>query len=195
MSNVLSAVPQTASHFPPGSNATDTSPKGPGPHPYETYEEAAIVGRRRTLEEFPPISVGTAGTAYRFRAECQRDADLFLRAISRFIEPSWQMSPIERYPDVEVSFTLSAEISPRNLLWIACAIIDGHVLAQTLEANDRYTGERDFFRDIDIRAASMMPAPEVLAEFRKGLAWYVKSLKFLLADAKEFAANLQAIAS
>jgi hypothetical protein len=195
MSDVLSAIPHAVSHHPPSGNTAAASPKGPGTYPYETYAEADAAGRIRALEEFPSVSVGTAGTAYRFRAECPRDADLFLRAISRFIEPSWCTVPITFYPDVEVSFTLSADISPRDLLWVASVIIDGHVLAQTLESDGRYTGERDFFRDIDVHDPSMMPAPKVLAELSKGMAWYVKSLRFLLTDAKEFVASLKAIAS
>jgi len=162
---------------------------------FDQFIRPRIEGRLRTLEHFSPVAKDTVGTKYRFRAECPRDADLFLRAISRFIEPSWTMTPLTYYPDVVVSFEVSKEISPRDLLWIAFCISDGHVLVQTLEKNCDYTGKRDYDRELDIHDPETMPSAAVLAEMRKGLAWYVKSLKFLLADAKEFAANLQAIAS
>jgi hypothetical protein len=151
--------------------------------------------QQRALGKFPSNAKGTRGTKYRFRAECPRDADLFLRAISRYIEPSWTMTPLGWYPDVEVTFTLAKNISPRSLLWIACVITDGHVLVQTLEKEGEYTGKRDYFREIDIQAPRNIPSPKVLSEMKKGLAWYVDSLEFLLGDAKDFAVILAAASS
>lgn len=162
---------------------------------FDKFIRPRIEGRLRTLEHFSPIAKDTVGTKYRFRAECPRDADLFLRAISRFIKLSWTMTPLTYYPDVVVSFELSKEISPRDLLWIASRISDGHVLVQTLEKDSDYTGERDYDRELDIHDPETMPSAAVLADMRKGLAWYVKSLKFLLADAKEFASHLRTIST
>jgi hypothetical protein len=105
------------------------------------------------------------------------------------------MAPLTYYPDVVVSFELSKEISPRDLLWIASCISDGHVLVQTLEKDSDYTGKRDYGRELDIHDPETKPSPDVLAEMKKGAAWCVESFKFLLADAKEFASHLRAIST
>src|SRR4051812_39642496 len=72
----------------------------------------AINGRIRALSEFPAISEGTIGDRYRFRAECPRDAELFIFSILWFIDPSWTIVPITYYPDVDVTFSIRKEISP-----------------------------------------------------------------------------------
>jgi hypothetical protein len=145
-----------------------------------------IAGPKRMLSKFPSKSKGTIGNRYQFRAECNRDAELFTRTILWFIEPSWTMLPFENYPDVEVTFTLKKEISPRSLLWIACSIVDGHTIVQTLEREDKYTGNRDYHRRMDVDNPRYKPSALVLADMKKGIAHYVKTLKILHADAKEF---------
>jgi hypothetical protein len=170
------------------------SPKGPGAFSHLPYHEAEELGRMRALKEFSASSKDTVGTKYRFRAECPRDAELFLRPLIHFIERSWSIVPLGYYPDVEGVFTLSKRISPRDLLWFASSIVDGHVLVQTLEKEKDYTGERDFFRRIDVHDPKYLPSPTVLNEIKKGMAWYVESLEHLLADAKEFASALEEMA-
>jgi hypothetical protein len=152
-----------------------------------------VNGHSRALEEFSPISVGTIGDRYRFRAECHRDAELFIFSILWFIEPSWTILPLTYYPDVEVKFSIRKEISPRDLLWAASSIIDGHVLVQTLEKEDRYTGKRDYERELDVHEPDYKPSADVLRDMKKGAAHHIKSLKHLLAEAREFAENLKAI--
>lgn len=169
------------------------SPRGPGAFGDMPYEQARALGYIRALEEFPAVAEGTVGTKYRFRAECKRDADMFLSAISTFIEPNWTLTPPTSYPAVEGSFTLAGEISPRNLLWVACAIVDCHVLAQTLDQEKSYNPQRDYFRRIDTHNPEFVPSTEVLVEIKNGMARYVKSLKYLLEDAKEFMASLKNI--
>lgn len=159
----------------------------------QEIEAKYIDGRRRTLEEFSPTSNGTIGDKYRFRAECHSDAELFIQAISPFIEPSWTMLPSRYYPDVVVAFSIIEEISPRDLLWIACSIVDGHVLVETLEKEDLYTGKRVYFRKLDVNVAEYKPSATVLKEMAKGVAHHTESLKYLLADAKGFAKILKAI--
>ena len=153
----------------------------------------AINGRNRALREFSPNSKGTIGDRYRFRAECHRDAELFIRAILWFIEPTWKISPASSYPDVGVTFSIRKEISPRDLLWVASSIIDGHVLVQTLEKEHKYTGKRDYERELDVHDPEHKPSADVLKDMEKGAAHHIKCLKHLLADAKEFAKNLKAI--
>ena len=150
---------------------------------------------KRALKEFSSNSTGTIGYRYQFRAECHRDAELFLRAIIHFIEPSWTISPISYYPDVEVKFSIMKEISPRALLWIACSIVDGHVLVETLEKEDKYTGERVYQRDLDVNAAEYKPSAAVLKDMKKGAAHHIASLKHLLSDAKVFAENLKELSA
>lgn len=154
-----------------------------------------IHGRDRALKEFSPNSEGTIGDRYRFRAECHRDAELFICAILWFIEATWTISPLTCYPDVEVSFSIKKEISPRDLLWVASSIVDGHVLVQTLEKEDRYTGARDYQRELDVREPKYKPSADVLKDMEKGTAHHIKYLKHLLADAMESAANLRALSA
>jgi len=150
-------------------------------------------GPGRALKEFSPNSEGTIGDRYRFRAEGHRDAELFIRAILWFIEPTWEITPASMYPDVGVTFSIRKEISPRDLLWVASSIIDGHVLVQTLEKEDKYTGKRDYERELDVHDPEHKPSADVLKDMEKGAAHHIKCLKHLLADAKEFAKNLKAI--
>ncbi len=187
------SISQPELHLPPENGALQSPSSAPPTSLYVMSLQNEIDEQNRLLKEFPSDAEGTIGTRYRFRAECQRDADLFLHAILFFIEPSWKMSPISYYPDIDVTFSISREISPRDLLWIACSIVDGHVLVQTLEKEGAYTGERDYERDIDVHASEFKPSAAVLADMKKGASLYVKRLKFLLTDAKEFAANLKVI--
>lgn len=163
-------------------------------HSHFDYYRECIEGRQRALEEFLAVVEGTVGNKYRFRAECHRDASLFLHAILAFIHPSWTMEPIERYPDVEVGFTLDKPISARDLLWIASCITDCHVIVQTLEREERYTGNRDYYREIDIHDPTLRPQPYVLAEMKRTSAAHISHLKHVLSDAKQFVADLRVIA-
>lgn len=159
----------------------------------DAWEVEEVNGRKRALEVFSSSAEGTIGDRYRFRAECSRDAELFIQAIQCFIEPAWSISPHSYYPDVGVKFSIIKEISPRDLLWIASFIVDGHVLVQTLEKEDRYTGKRDYHRRLDVREPQYKPSKDVLKEVKKGVAHRIQSLKHLLADAREFAQELRVI--
>lgn len=152
-----------------------------------------INGRNRALQEFSPISEGSIGDRYRFRAECHRDAELFIFSILWFIEPTWTISPLTYYPDVVVTFSIRKEISPRDLLWVASSIVDGHVLVQTLEKEDWYTGKRVYDRVLDIYEPTNKPSEAVLRDMKKGAAHHIKSRKNSLADAKAFSENLKAL--
>ena len=169
------------------------APRGPGAFGDMPYEHARALGYIRALEEFPAVAEGTVGTKYRFRAECKRDADMFLSAISSFIKPNWTITPQGDFSDVQGAFELAREISPRNLLWVACAIVDCHVLAQTLDEEKSYNPARDYLRNIDIHNSEFMPSTEVLAEMKNGVGGYIENLVHLYEDAEEFRKSLENI--
>lgn len=152
-----------------------------------------VNGLKRALEVFSSSAEGTIGDRYRFRAECSRDAELFMQAIQCFIEPTWSISPHSYYPDVGVKFCIIKEISPRDLLWIASSIVDGHVLVQTLEKENKYTGKRDYHRLFDVREPQYKPSRDVLKEVKKNVAHRIQNLKHLLADSREFAQDLKVL--
>jgi hypothetical protein len=128
---------------------------------------------------------GRAGTKYKFRAECSRDAKLFFAAISEFICSGGKSSPLD-FGDVEGTFVLSRDISSRDLLWAASRIDDGHVLVQTLELEANYTGERNYDRFLDEDDLAMMPDAATRGAMFRGAHAYVEQLRFSLEDAKEF---------
>ena len=132
---------------------------------------------------------GRTGTRYKFRAECLRDAQLFFAAISEFSGSYRKIIPLD-FGDVEGVFELSCDISPRDLLWAASRIVDGHVAAQTLELEVNYTGERDYDRYLDEDDPDTMPSAATRSAMRRGAKAYVKQLRFLLDDAKEFASSI-----
>jgi hypothetical protein len=132
---------------------------------------------------------GRTGTKYKFRAECLRDAQLFFAAISEFADSYRKITPLE-FGDVEGIFVLSRDISPQDLLWAASRIADGHVVAQTLELEANYSGERDYDRYLDENDPATMPSAATRREMRRGLKEHVKHLRFLLGDAMEYASSI-----
>ncbi|ATD59929.1 hypothetical protein CNX70_06815 [Janthinobacterium svalbardensis] len=159
----------------------------------DAWELEEVNGRKRALEVFSSSAEGTIGDRYRFRAECSRDAELFIQAIQCFIEPAGSISPHSYYADVGVKFSIVKKISPRDLLWIASFIVDGHVLVQTLEKEDRYTGKRDYYRRLDVHEPRYKPSRDVLKEVRKNVAHRIQNLKHLLADSRQFAQDLKVL--
>ena len=159
----------------------------------DAWELEEVNGRKRALEVFSSSAEGTIGDRYRFRAECSRDAELFIQAIQCFIEPAGSISPHSYYPDVGFKFSIVKEISPRDLLWIASSIVDGHVLVQTLEKEDRYTGKRDYHRRLDVHEPQYKLSRDVLKEVRKNVAHRIQNLKHLLADSRKFAQDLKVL--
>lgn len=132
---------------------------------------------------------GATGARYKFRAECLRDAQLFFAAISEFAGSYRQIIPLD-FGDVEGIFALSRDISPRDLLWAAARIADGHVIVQTLELEANYSGERDYDRHLDENAPTTMPSAATLRMMRQGAKAHIKQLRFFLDDAKEFASSI-----
>ena len=83
---------------------------------------------------------------YKFRAECDADVDNLMRLL---IEAGYITSCLINkeditVPDIEVS--LISEISIDDLRYYMKQIEDSHVMIQTLNTCDKYTGERDYGR-------------------------------------------------
>lgn len=81
---------------------------------------------------------------YKFRAECSQDVIKWLSFMDRC-----DMYPcldsiirIKDYPDVECVFQFSDEIEIHDLISTMKQIEDGHVMWQTLQPINDFTGER-----------------------------------------------------
>ena len=74
---------------------------------------------------------------YRFRAECTLDAMRFFAAADL---PNTGFFTLLDGPDVEVTFTDTR--THREIVAIMETVPDGHVMAQTVDFVDAYTGER-----------------------------------------------------
>lgn len=159
--------------------------------PYPNHPVAPLT----SSQKFSRVATNSEKTVYKFRAECPREAHLFLAAVSLFIEPSWVITPLEFYPDIECSFTIRKAISPFDLLWIANTIVDAHVIVDTLELAHEYTGDRDYGMTADAIEISNIPSAAVLVKLRKGISLYVKSLKYLRSDARELSEVIKAVSS
>jgi hypothetical protein len=78
--------------------------------------------------------------SYKLRAECAADA-MVLSAITPSLK-GFTVEPVEGFPDVVVEFR-SAETL--EAIQAACnRVVDGHVMAQTVQLTENYTGERNY---------------------------------------------------
>ena len=123
-----------------------------------TKRASAIGKKPAPVEE--PLAIGTE---LMFRAECELDAVVFMYVIPEFVQQPW-LTVVE-YNEPEVTFKLKKEISLADLRWVASAIPDAHVIAQTLDVARSYTGVRNMDLNIDVRDKSLMPEPGVLSRF------------------------------
>lgn len=82
-------------------------------------------------------------TKYKMRAECQNDLGHALLAIPmEHLTASQVVSDGTTYPDVIVEFVSSMPLEEiRNAL---SNIVDGHVMAETVELESEYTGNRKY---------------------------------------------------
>lgn len=80
---------------------------------------------------------------YKLRAECTQDILLFIGMIIDRVK-SFSMLPMPEVPDVEFEFTLDATLE--ELLDCLQYIDDGHVMYQTVQPIEQYTGDRDYDR-------------------------------------------------
>jgi hypothetical protein len=82
---------------------------------------------------------------YKFRAECIHDVWRFLDKISRDSITQLSITPVEInpgvfVPDVEVEIT--TETLFKEIHKILRGIVDGHVMSETIQLKELYTGER-----------------------------------------------------
>ena len=158
---------------------------------YSNHVSMQIQAEMKAMSTFLASTAGggVTGARYKFRAECLRDAELFFAEISEFAASYRKITPSE-FGDVDAMFVLSSDISPRDLLWAASRIADGHVVVQTLELEANYTGERDYDRHLDENHPANMPCAATRRAMRRGAKAHVKQLRFFLDDAKEFASSI-----
>lgn len=137
-----------------------TKSKSVPPAQSKPQKRASAIGKK-------PAPVGerlAVGTELMFRAECELDAVVFMYVIPEFVEQPW-LTVVDEYGDPEVTFKLKKEISLADLRWVASAIPDAHVIAQTLDLVGDYTGVRDMDLNINVRDKGLMPEPDVLSRF------------------------------
>ena len=87
---------------------------------------------------FPP------GIFYKFRAECESDAYLVRLAFANWIV-GWYERIDFPHPDIEVEMELiDSAPNLEGLLWFIQQFVDCHVIADTLELREDYTGNRKY---------------------------------------------------
>ncbi len=80
---------------------------------------------------------------YKLRAECTADILLFIPMILSRVK-SFTLLPLDLSPDIEFEFTLDATLD--EILDCLRYIDDGHVMYQSVQPIEQYTGERDYNR-------------------------------------------------
>lgn len=79
---------------------------------------------------------------YKLRAECQDDVARFISYFTDYINSFECALQDYRLPDVDFIFTSVLEL--KQIQNILCSLDDCHVMAQTVQLFDNYTGERDY---------------------------------------------------
>ena len=80
---------------------------------------------------------------FRCRAECVIDVEVFRRWAEHNNKPLWsgETIQIDVYPDVEWDFTSTASLRELRQ-WTIVAADDLHVMRETMQLRERYTGVR-----------------------------------------------------
>jgi len=85
---------------------------------------------------------------YKFQAECQLDVEALKEKLQELGEFNVSTTHLEidgiRIPDVEIELEVNSDTE--NLLKVMRSIPDSHVMIQTLESAESYTGVRDYDR-------------------------------------------------
>ncbi len=79
----------------------------------------------------------------KFRAECMHDvtaARILLGAHAK----TWVLEPDDTMSDVVASFCVSDDVTVEQVRTILSENMDSHVIRQTLQLAELYTGERDY---------------------------------------------------
>ncbi len=77
---------------------------------------------------------------YKFRAECVQDVD----NLKERLPGRYDVQFMEGFPDVEVR--LSTNLNLNEVLKVMETVPDGHVMLETVEHEEEYTGVRKYFR-------------------------------------------------
>lgn len=110
---------------------------------------------------------------YAFRPEYRHDGLIFIGAISSFVKEvdfndtwlqietnGYKEDHLNPFPDC-VSFSLSPELNIQELRWIANELADLHVIFETLEPEETFSGERNFDAH-ETFGYCAVPAPRVV---------------------------------
>ena len=84
-------------------------------------------------------------TTYKFRAECIQDVDLFTILIGELatnLKTEMDFPELDWAADVVVTF--DSELPIEEIIIIMNGVDDGHVLYQTVQPIEKYTGARDY---------------------------------------------------
>jgi len=84
---------------------------------------------------------GSRDHIFRFRAECEHDANEFRKTLGDQIKRIVKINE-SPFPDTEVEISVS--LSFEELRDAMRKVEDGHVMVQTVALKDKYTGERDY---------------------------------------------------
>jgi len=92
------------------------------------------------ITKTPSFSIYPNYTRFKLRAECLNDAIQFIR--SRKIKNLWhvKIEQEELYPDVDFEF--NTKMSLKEILIILSTIPDSHVMMDTINPIEKYTGKR-----------------------------------------------------
>lgn len=80
---------------------------------------------------------------FKFRAECYSDVERLLAVIPKKEVKFSDIFPDEVLPDVEVIIDLSDHLSLEDIRNYMRQVIDGRVMVETVQLEEKYTGDRD----------------------------------------------------
>ena len=86
-------------------------------------------------------SRGPTPYAYKFRAESQIDVDRF-KTLAEDIIATITETPDPQFPDVDVDMTTHTSLSLEDIRKLMRPIPDSHVMVESLNTSQNYTGER-----------------------------------------------------
>jgi hypothetical protein len=82
---------------------------------------------------------------YKLRAECSKDVAVFIE-YAHALFTSFKMQKLDGFPDVEFEFETSLSLD--DLILCLKTIVDSHVMYQTVNLLQDYTGKRNYYRGI-----------------------------------------------
>ncbi len=82
---------------------------------------------------------------YKFRAECWVDYLSLLAHLPVYPYRQWTYPLLESAPDIVITMEIDASFD--EIIEALRDVEDSHVMIQTLELEENYTGERDYARE------------------------------------------------